>query len=227
MKLAIFFFISELAKPDSKYRLEVQQSEVEKFLREKGWAGRGYLIKEELGIIEEKQKRYLSVYLNLVEYCLSTKSKLLITRGEILSKKSFLSPLLANRVDYRVLDGHMNSVYLEVQLQIAENIARLNSERSKISLQAAKRRGVKLGNPNIEEASKRGTIAIIDAADRFAWSLKPRVDDIQREGKVTLKEIADTFNRRGVSTQRKKTWTPASVRNLLLRINKINKQKLL
>jgi DNA invertase Pin-like site-specific DNA recombinase len=100
---------------------------------------------------------------------------------------------------------------------VAEDEARRISERTKVALQAAKARGVKLGSPIEAETA---------AAARAAWSAERQrknsttrtvIEDIRRSGIVTLVGIAQVLESRGVKTPAgRSTWAPAQVSRLLV-----------
>jgi hypothetical protein len=56
------------------------------------------------------------------------------------------------------------------------------SERTKAALQAAKARGVRLGNPQLTKAAKRGVAAVRANARQFAVNVLPIIEEIERAG---------------------------------------------
>ena len=64
------------------------------------------------------------------------------------------------------------------------------SERTKAGLAAAKRRGVKLGNPRMATIRKLGTQATKRKAATFAAEVAPVIQEIKGAGVSTLKGIA-------------------------------------
>jgi len=102
-----------------------------------------------------------------------------------------------------------------VAQQEAENI----SKRTKAALEAAKRRGVKLGNPNPQEAVKRAAMANRERAGAYAERLKPVVEQIRKAHVTTLRGIAECLNARGFKTPNGKAFAAQSVKNLLERID--------
>jgi len=83
---------------------------------------------------------------------------------------------------------------------LAEKERAMISSRTKSALSAAKAKGVKLGNPNLEAAREVAVGARVKIADDFAASILPVVAEIQATGATTLRAIADTLNRRGFKT---------------------------
>src|SRR4029077_18638334 len=78
--------------------------------------------------------------------------------------------------------------------------------RTKAALAAAKARGVRLGNPRLDQARKAAhkaaAVANEAAAERHAAMVLPIIREIKRAGARTLREIADALNVRGVATAR-------------------------
>ena len=56
------------------------------------------------------------------------------------------------------------------------------SERTKAVLSAAKKRGTRLGNPNLPQAAKRGIAALKANARQFAANVRPVIEEIMRAG---------------------------------------------
>jgi DNA invertase Pin-like site-specific DNA recombinase len=106
---------------------------------------------------------------------------------------------------------------------IAQGERKLISQRTTAALQAAKRRGVKLGNPNgaahLHGIGNRAAVRQVreDASAR-ADSLRDIVEDVRAAGIVTVRGIADEMNRRGILTPRGAGWHPTSVVRLLERL---------
>ena len=86
---------------------------------------------------------------------------------------------------------------------------------------AAKARGVRLGNPRLDEARKAAhkaaAAANAAAAERHAATVLPIIREIKRAGAQTLREIADALNARDVATARGGQWYAMTVRNVLQR----------
>jgi DNA invertase Pin-like site-specific DNA recombinase len=102
---------------------------------------------------------------------------------------------------------------------LAEKERRLISERT-AALQAKKASGAKLGNPTnlCVAASIRTHCTQSQVADEFAKNLMPVVQAIRNAGAVTLGEIANALNGRGVRPARGGKWHRSSVRNLIARV---------
>jgi DNA invertase Pin-like site-specific DNA recombinase len=131
----------------------------------------------------------------------------------------FISGLMAHRVLFLVADlgPDVDPFVLHLYAALAEKERALIAGRTKSALAAAKAKGVKLGNPNIEAAQVQAVATIKAEADREASNVLPIIAEIQKSGASTLRAIAEALNARGVSTPRGGRWHPASVRNVLAR----------
>lgn len=131
----------------------------------------------------------------------------------------FISGLMAHRVPFVVseLGPDVDPFVLHLYAALAEKERALISGRTKSALAAAKAKGVKLGNPQIEAARGEAVAAIKAEADRAASNVLPIIAEIQKSGAKTLRAIAEALNARGVATPRDGRWHATSVRNVLTR----------
>jgi DNA invertase Pin-like site-specific DNA recombinase len=97
------------------------------------------------------------------------------------------------------------------------------SERTKAALQAAKARGVKLGNPNaaahLQGDVKARAVATLKAkAQSVADGLKATIEAIKAEGVTSANGIARALNERDIGGPRGGQWTARSVLNVMARL---------
>ncbi len=85
----------------------------------------------------------------------------------------FISGLMTQRVPFLVaeLGPRVPGFMLHIYAAFAEEERRMISERTKAALQAAKARGVKLGNPHIEVAHAKSKAT----TDAFAARVRPKL----------------------------------------------------
>ena len=131
----------------------------------------------------------------------------------------FISGLMSHRVSFVVaeLGPDVDPFVLHLYAALAEKERALISGRTKSALAAAKAKGVKLGNPNLDKARGHAVAALKAEADRAAGNVLPIIAEIQKSGAKTLRDIAGALNARGVPTPRGGLWYAASVRNALAR----------
>ncbi len=115
------------------------------------------------------------------------------------------------------LGPEVDPFVLHLYEALAEKERALISGRTKAALAAAKAKGVKVGNPNIDDAQEAVVEAVKVEADRAAANVLPIIAEIRRSGATTLRAIAEALNARGVSTPRGGRWHAMSVRYVLTR----------
>jgi DNA invertase Pin-like site-specific DNA recombinase len=106
---------------------------------------------------------------------------------------------------------------LHVYAALAEQEARVISQRTKAALEAARVRGVFLGGPKIAEARVTVEQVIKANADAHAQNVRPIIDAIRKSGANTVREIAAALNARGIATARGGRWHPSTVQGVLAR----------
>jgi DNA invertase Pin-like site-specific DNA recombinase len=132
----------------------------------------------------------------------------------------FISGLMAHKVPFLVADlgPDVEPFMLHIYVALAEKERLLISQRTKGALAAAKARGVKLGNPNLDATRAPLNAAKRAEAERFAQSVAPTIREIQGAGCKTLRAIAGALQARGVRTPQGKAWSAMQVSNVLRRL---------
>ncbi|MSR55797.1 MAG: recombinase family protein [Gemmataceae bacterium] len=143
----------------------------------------------------------------------------------------FLAKVMNSEADFVACDNPTaNRLTLHILSAVAENEARAISDRTKAALQAAKRRGVKLGSARPghwtgrEEARLAGLVkarvvaaaARTERAEQAYADLQPAMVELRAKG-LTLAAIADELNAQGHTTRRGKAWNPVQVARVLER----------
>jgi DNA invertase Pin-like site-specific DNA recombinase len=119
-------------------------------------------------------------------------------------------------VEFVAVDNpHANKLTIHILAAVAQHEPEMVSERTKAALQAAKKRGQRLGNPGIAEAAKLGRAALKANARRFAANVRPIIDEIVRAGATSHNAIAAKLNERNVRTARGGVWTHVQVGAIL------------
>jgi DNA invertase Pin-like site-specific DNA recombinase len=117
--------------------------------------------------------------------------------------------------DLPMIEGAAGKFLLQQMAAVAELEAGMISERTKAALAAAKRRGKRLGNPNLPKAAKRGVAALKANARQFAANVRPIIEEIMRAGATSHNAIAAKLNERNVRTARGGVWTHVQVGAIL------------
>lgn len=92
------------------------------------------------------------------------------------------------------------------------------SERIRASLQAAKARGRRLGNPAIARAQQLAVQAARNSAHEARQALLIKVRELSVAG-LSLRAIAGELNRSGIPSARGREWHASSVRRILADAN--------
>lgn len=156
--------------------------------------------------------------------CRATGATLIVAKLDRLSRNvAFIAALMESGVDFRACDmPQANKLTLHIMAAVAEHEREMISARTKAALQAAKARGVKLGNPNLQagnaETARRASRARKSLAQAKAVEVAPYIRAARRAGAATLAQIAEALEARGVRTPRGKSkWTPAQVSRIITR----------
>lgn len=154
-----------------------------------------------------------------------TSSTLVIAKLCRLSRNvHFLTGLQRSGVEFVCCDmPDATNVTVQLMAVLAENEAKLISVRTKEALAAAKRRGVRLGNPTLSEVRNsdvgRANMARKKKADDFALEVAEIIKEIYlNDGFSHPTDIADALNSRGIRTRRGGLWSRVQVDRLQERI---------
>lgn len=116
--------------------------------------------------------------------------------------------------------GPVGKFMVTMLAAVAELEAGMISQRTTAALQAAKARGVKLGNPNLQAgtpgAAKVASMAAQAKAQAKAADVLPYIEAARKAGATSLAQIAAALEARGVRTARGGScWAPAQVARIL------------
>jgi len=224
MKFIAYIRVSTAKQGASGLGLEAQQAAI------KAYMNGGELLAEYVEV--ESGKRDDRPELNkALKHCKLTGAKLIIARLDRLARNvEFTARLMNSGVKFIACDmPDANDLTIHILAAVAQGEAKAISARTKAALQAAKERGVTLGNPrNLTDAARRkgqprATQAAIEQADQFASHVGEIVADIAQQG-LTLRGIAKELTARGIKTARGGQWTAAAVANVIKRLPKEARQ---
>lgn len=156
-----------------------------------------------------------------IALCRKHKARLVIAKLDRLARNAaFTLALRDSGVDFVACDmPHADKFTVGLMALLAEKERDMISQRTREALAAAKRRGIRLGNPKLDATRKRAAEGNKRRAREFADQLAKIVNEIRTKGKVTgLRAIADALNARGFKSLNGKQWTRHNVRRLLTRI---------
>jgi DNA invertase Pin-like site-specific DNA recombinase len=135
-----------------------------------------------------------------------------------------VSALHQSGVDFIACDNpNANRLTIQILAAVAENEARVISERTKAALAAAKARGTLLGASRVEcrnftpeaglRGAKRSAIVRRDRSAKLYADLLPEVAAMRSAGQ-SLRAIASVLNSRGDTTVCGAAWNATQVRRL-------------
>jgi DNA invertase Pin-like site-specific DNA recombinase len=212
-KFVAYFRVSTDRQGKSGLGLEAQRKAVLDYLN----GGRWQLAAEFVEVESGKRSDNRPELEKALAACKKQKAKLVIAKLDRLSRNvAFISALMNSGVEFIAADmPHANKLTIHILAAVAEHEREMISERTKAALQAAKARGKVLGNPNMPEISKRGMVAVIANARRFAANVRPIIKEIMRAGATSHNAIAAKLNERNVRTARGGVWTHVQVGAIL------------
>jgi DNA invertase Pin-like site-specific DNA recombinase len=131
---------------------------------------------------------------------------------------AFTSNLMESSVEFVACDNpEANRLTIHIMAAMAEHEASMISERTKLALAAAKRKGVVLGGDrgNTQRIYHQGALASAkvrrDHSQRRAADLGPVISAIRSNGAVSLRQIAAELNERCIPTARGGAWSAVQV----------------
>jgi len=156
--------------------------------------------------------------------CRVHKAVLVISKIDRLSRNLlFLAQMMESGAEFCAVDmPSANRFTLSVMAALAEQEREMISQRTKLALQAARRRGTVLGGDrgkqthsqmlaaNAASAQVRSAKAAQRAAD-----LRPVLEELRASGCNTLASLAEGLNAKGISTSRGCAWSAAQVHRIL------------
>lgn len=216
-KFVAYFRVSTAKQGVSGLGLEAQHSSVERYV-----AGVGGQIVETFQEVESGKKNDRAELAKALKACRVMRATLIIAKLDRLARNvAFVSNLMEAGVDFVAVDmPQANKLTIHIIAAMAEHEREMISQRTKAALQAAKARGVKLGNPSLiagnASTSKAANKAKTVKARAKAKDVMTTIRQAQKAGATTLQSLADALNARGVpSPSGKGAWYPATVSRVM------------
>jgi DNA invertase Pin-like site-specific DNA recombinase len=200
-KFVAYFRVSTDRQGKSGLGLEAQRRAVLDYLNGGRWSLEQEFIEIESGKHSDRPQ------------LMAVKARLVIAKLDRLSRNlAFIATLMESGVEFVAVDNpHANKLTVHILAAVAQHEREMISERTKAALQAAKRRGTRLGNPQLDKAAKRGAAAVKANARQFAANVLPIIEEIERGGITSHNAIAAKLNERNVRTARGGKWTHVQV----------------
>jgi DNA invertase Pin-like site-specific DNA recombinase len=195
--------------------LDAQRHAVQQYLNGGTWSLIGEFTEIESGKRNERPELEKALTI-----CKRQKAKLVIAKLDRLSRNlAFIATLMDSGVEFLAVDNpHANKLTVHILAAVAQHEREMIAQRTKDALQAAKARGVVLGNPKLADVRDRAVANLKADADRFARNVAPIIREIQSTGVASHRGIARSLNARGVATARGGAWTAVQVGAILRRV---------
>lgn len=159
-----------------------------------------------------------------MEHCRLTGATLLIAKLDRLARNvAFTAKLMESDVRFVACDRpDADPFRLHIEAAIAEEESRKISERTKAALRAAKARGKKLGGWRGKAPSPEQRQAASERGKARAQAHAQRVMSVivglgGFSGSMSLRQLADALNARGVAAPRGGSWQATTVARVLAR----------
>lgn len=214
MKKAVAYYrVSTDKQGESGLGSEAQQESVHLYIK-----ARGITLVKELTEIESGKKNKRPVLQEALKYCSTHKLLLIIAKLDRLGRNvAFISSLMETKVKFVAVDNpEANHLVLHILAAFAQYEREQISQRTKSALQAAKKRGVQLG-----ENGKYLALLNKKAADAFVSKMNPIIKKIRKEGYTTIQEITDELNFRKIPAFRPGSkWHKSTVHKLVRQLER-------
>jgi DNA invertase Pin-like site-specific DNA recombinase len=217
-KFVAYYRVSTQRQGRSGLGLEAQQTAVRDYLNGGDWRLVAEVMEVESGKRSDRPK-----LAEVLKLCRLHGATLIIAKLDRLARNVvFISNLMESGVEFHAVDfPQANRLTVHILAAVAEHEAKMISERTKVALAAAKRRGVKLGGyrgATMTKAMRRAaTEAVAKRVDARAADLAPTIAEIQTAGATSLRAIAAGLNEPSISTARGGRWTAVQVSRVLNR----------
>lgn len=214
-KFVSYLRVSTARQGESGLGLEAQRTAVVNYV--KSLSGGAEIVREFVEI-ETGKRADRPVLAEAIKECKANGFCLCVAKLDRLSRNlHFVTALMNSKVDFVAADNpHATPFLIHILVAVAEHERNMISSRTKAALEAAKRRGIKLGNPEYEDAISKAVEARQKiAADRNAGLRKTVAEVMEKTGLTKLAEIAQALNLRGIKTNRGCEFTPTHIHRLL------------
>jgi DNA invertase Pin-like site-specific DNA recombinase len=229
-KFVAYYRVSTQRQGASGLGLAAQKHAVESYLNGGRWKLVGEYTEVESGRSDSRVQLQKAI-----ASCRVYGATLVVAKMDRLSRSTlFLVTLRDSKVRFLAVDNPTaNDMTVTILAAVAENESKAIGERTHAAMQAAKRRGVRFGNPNhfTTAARKKGPRVSAERraaeARRHASDLRVEIEDLRNNGARSLRELAAGLNAKAIPTasswQRRKAttgtgWTAMGVKRLLDRI---------
>lgn len=225
-KFVSYLRVSTARQGRSGLGLEAQRTAVTAYLNGGQWTLLREFVEVESGKRDDRPELAKALHL-----CKVSGAALVIAKLDRLSRNaSFLLALRDAGVRFVAADmPEANSTVIGIMAVLAQDERERISARIKAALAEARKRGVKLGNPNgaaplrawsEQHGDARRAAGVVARADRFAQDVAPILADIEASGIVSNAGIARELNAREIQSAQGQVgvWTDTTVARVRRRL---------
>ena len=205
--------VSTVRQGQSGLGLESQEETVRRYVTGQHGVIVGEFVEVESG--KNNDRPQLTIALN---ECRRLKATLVVAKLDRLSRNAeFLLRLQNGNVDFVCCDcPNVDRFTVGILALVAQRERELISERTKSALQAAKKRGVRLGTKNPDRQVRLMMEGYKRDRQTFLDRVRPIIDELKASGVKTLTELALCLTRRAIPTRTGKTvWFPSTVKTVV------------
>lgn len=208
-RFVAYYRVSTDRQGKSGLGLEAQKKAVLDYLNGGKWELVGEFIEVESG-----KKANRPELARALAACKEQGATLVIAKLDRLARNvAFVSNLMESGVEFKACDNpHATKFIIHILAAVAEHEREQISTRTKAALDAARRRGVKLGAHGATLARQNK-----EAAASRARDLAPVIAELRAAGIETVRGITEALNARGIPSPRGARWhVPAVFRMMKL-----------
>lgn len=217
-KFVSYLRVSTQRQGKSGLGLEAQREAVSGYLDGGHWSLVSEIVEVESG--KRSDRPELAKALSL---CRLHRATLLVAKLDRLARNvAFISALMESGVKFVAVDlPQANELTVHIMASMAEYEAKAISARTKAALAAAKARGTVLGGLrwDINTVGAKGRKAALrtrqENAAKYRADVLPVIQEKQKQGAVTLREIAEALNAEGTPAPRGGEWSAIQVKRVL------------
>lgn len=191
--------------------IEAQREAVRRYVEQVG----GELLDERIEV-ESGAVRDRPILQKLITDCRRLKATIIVARLDRIGRNvAFVSSLMEAKIEFVAVDAPFaNALMLHILSAFAEHERTIIAERTRAALQAAKERGVVLGENGRRLAAKHRA-----DAKTFAETLRGPLTTYLDQGASKLQDVADSLNLAGYRSREGRPWSAGTVSRILRRLD--------
>lgn len=205
--------VSTAEQGRSGHGLDAQRAAIEAFIEREG----GKLLKTYTDV-QSGSNDQREVFWKAVEAAEKGKAVLVVSKLDRLSRSGirFMVDLDRRGVSYVAADNPaMTKLVVHILAAVGEDERARIAQRTREGLAAAKRKGIKLGNPQWQDSIEAARDVRSAKAAKQAKSIRPIIAGLRSSGIDTLTGLANALNERGIKTGQGGRWYPQTVKRVV------------